>query len=228
MRGAISLSVVLAIACGSSPAKDVALVQQVTVPELERATSQLVFFNYIGSDADFHYFTTAHGDRYKVSRPEWELPHTIPLGSGVQMFVSVRNGKLTVPDPEELEGLFQDETRQPPWMEWSIRCVVLLLGGTVAWGLWRAGQPRVVLVVRIGNGEPRAVAGAVTLAFLQQVREMATCHGVNSGRIRGRADGTRIRLEFSRQIPDAGRQQLRNWWSESGWSAGRQRRVRTG
>src|SRR5262245_51838027 len=106
-------------------------------------------------------------------------------------------------------------------MDWITRCVVLLIAGLLIWGLWRAGQPRRVFMVRIADGEPRCVAGAVTPAFLARVREVAAAHGAKAGWVRGLARGARIRLAFSRQIPEPARQQVRNWWVVSGWSAGR-------
>jgi hypothetical protein len=108
-------------------------------------------------------------------------------------------------------------------MGWLARCVALLIGGLIIWSLWRAGQPRRVFVIRIAGGEPRAVARAVTPAFLECVREVAAEHGIETGRVWGLARGARIRLAFSRQIPAPARQQVRNWWAVSGWTAGRDR-----
>jgi len=106
-------------------------------------------------------------------------------------------------------------------VEWLAKWVVLLIAGWIIWGLWRAGQPRRVFVVRITDGKPQAVTGRVTPAFLARVREVAAEHGVKSGRVWGLARGTWIHLGFSRQIAAPGRQQLRNWWAVSGWSAGK-------
>ena len=44
-------------------------------------------------------------------------------------------------------------------------------------------------------------------------------HGVRGGEIRGIAAGRRINLAFSGAIPDPCRQQIRNIWGVSGWSA---------
>ena len=101
--------------------------------------------------------------------------------------------------------------------------VVVLVAGLVIWGLWRIGRPRPVFVVRIADGEPRAVAGTVTPAFLQCVREVAASYGIASGRVTGTACGHLIRLHFSRQIPEPGRQKMRNWWATSGWPLSRKR-----
>jgi hypothetical protein len=111
-------------------------------------------------------------------------------------------------------------------MDLIIRCAALLIGGLVIWSLWRAAQPRPAFVVRITGGEPYAVAGTVTPAFLQRVREVAADCGVTTGRVAGLPRGRRIRLAFSRHIPKNARQQLRNWWVMSGWPAGKSRAER--
>jgi hypothetical protein len=108
-------------------------------------------------------------------------------------------------------------------MELLTKCVAVLIGGLIIWALWRANQGRSVFVVRITYGEPRAVVGTVTPAFLQRIREVAVDHKVRTGQVSGLARGPRIRLEFSRQIPEGGRHQLRNWWAASGWNASRVR-----
>jgi hypothetical protein len=108
-------------------------------------------------------------------------------------------------------------------MDLIVRCVALLIGGLVIWSLWRAAQPRPAFVVRITGGEPRAVTGTVTPAFLERVREVAAEWGITAGRVTGLPRGRRIRLAFSRHIPQRARQQLRNWWVMSGWPAGKGR-----
>ena len=108
-------------------------------------------------------------------------------------------------------------------MELLEKGLALLVGGLIIWGLWRAVQPRPVFVVRIVHGEPRPIFGRVTQAFLQRLREVAANHGVTTGRVTGLVSRGRIRLQFSRQIPEPGRQQLRNWWAVSGWLAGKTR-----
>jgi hypothetical protein len=106
-------------------------------------------------------------------------------------------------------------------MDLLAKLVALLIGGAIVWSLWRGVRPRPVFVVRIAGGEPRAVAGTVTPAFLALLREVAADHAVKAGEVCGRALGGRIRLEFSRQVPESARQRVRNWWVVSGWRAGR-------
>jgi hypothetical protein len=105
------------------------------------------------------------------------------------------------------------------------KVLILAGGGVVAWLLWRAGRPARVFDVRLTGGTPAATAGAVTAAFLNRVREVAADHGIAAGRVWGVADRTgRVRLMFSSHFPEPARQQLRNWWAASGWSAGPRRR----
>jgi hypothetical protein len=88
-----------------------------------------------------------------------------------------------------------------------------------AWALWTISRPRYAFVVQVGDGLPEAVRGKVTPAFLARIREVCDQHGVRRGTVRGVVRGRRISLDFSSDIPLPGRQQLRNWWAVSGWSA---------
>lgn len=98
---------------------------------------------------------------------------------------------------------------------WLLLPIALLVGG----GLYWACRPRSVFVVRIGGGVPRAARGQVTRGFLQDIAEACARHGVRRGSIRGVAEGRRINLVFSPGIPAPCRQQIRNLWGVSGWSA---------
>ena len=93
--------------------------------------------------------------------------------------------------------------------------VVLLVG----WAVYSACRPRALFVIRVADGVPRAARGRVTRGFLRDVAETCTHHGVRGGEIRGIAAGRRINLVFSGTIPDLCRQQIRNIWGMSGWSA---------
>src|SRR6476620_1366420 len=97
--------------------------------------------------------------------------------------------------------------------------IIVLAAGFLVWGLWKSSQPRSVFTVRIVDGNPRAVSGKVTPAFLACVQEVVAANGVSRGSIKGYAHGQFIRLGFSREIPAGAQQQLRNWWAASGWSA---------
>jgi hypothetical protein len=91
----------LVAGCGS---RDGTAVKHVNLGELEAATKHLLFFNYTGSDAQFHYFTTGEGKHYKLDRAAWQLPMVLPPDGGMQLFVTVKDGKVTVPDPRKMAG----------------------------------------------------------------------------------------------------------------------------
>jgi hypothetical protein len=97
--------------------------------------------------------------------------------------------------------------------------VNLLVVALVAWMVWVMLQPRCAFVVKVKDGQARTTRGVVTPAFLEQVREVCTRHGVQRGMVRGIIRGHRISLGFDRGIPPGGQQQLRNWWALSGWTA---------
>ena len=106
---------------------------------------------------------------------------------------------------------------------------VLPLAVLLGWGLYTACRPGSVFVVRIREGVPRAVRGQVTRGFLREIGDTCSRHGVRRGSIRGVAADRRINLVFSAGIPEPCRQQIRNIWGLSGWSAtGTSRPRRTG
>jgi hypothetical protein len=103
--------------------------------------------------------------------------------------------------------------------------VQLALLALVIWGLWTALRPRPIFVVRIRDRIPRLASGKIAPGFLQEIGEVCGRHGVSRGEVRGvAAEGRRITLAFSGDVPEACRQQLRNLWNLSGWSAGPPRR----
>jgi hypothetical protein len=87
-----------------------------------------------------------------------------------------------------------------------------------AWALWCACRPRPAFVVRIKGGVPGLAKGTVTRAFLHQIGETCRRHQVGHGEVRGVRNGRRIALVFSRGMPPACQQQLRNLWTLTGWS----------
>jgi hypothetical protein len=101
-----------------------------------------------------------------------------------------------------------------------VSAVIMLAAALmIGWGLYSACLPRPIFVVRIIDGVPRTARGTVTRGFLRDVAEICTHNGVRRGEIRGIASGRRINLAFSGDMPEAWRQQLRNIWNMSGWSA---------
>jgi len=97
--------------------------------------------------------------------------------------------------------------------------LVLALVALAAWALWSASRPRHAFVIRIEGGVPTVARGTVSRAFLQEVGDTCRRHGVSHAVVRGLVQGTRIALAFSGGMPEPCRQQLRNLWGLSGWSA---------
>jgi len=97
--------------------------------------------------------------------------------------------------------------------------LILALVALAAWALWSASRPRPAFVIRIVRGVPKVARGTVTRAFLQEVGETCGRHGVSDAVVRGEVRGRRIALAFSGGMPEPCRQQLRNLWGLSGWSA---------
>ncbi len=102
--------------------------------------------------------------------------------------------------------------------EWITDVVVVLIVGALGFALWRASRPRPVFVIRVVDGQPQVVDGTVTPAFLQRVREVAAANAIARATVSGVVHGAFIRLQFSAEINEAGRQQLRNWWATFGWA----------
>ena len=115
MRAITGLSVALALVAGCGTKEVSPAAKQVTVAELGKETDHLIFFNYVGSDTEFHHFTTAESKRYKVLRSEWNTPRTFPLEGGMQLFMPVKNDKLTVPNPKEMAGRSEDDLLHRPY-----------------------------------------------------------------------------------------------------------------
>jgi Protein of unknown function (DUF3634) len=101
--------------------------------------------------------------------------------------------------------------------------LLLALCAAILWALWSATRGRAAFVLKIARGEPRVVRGTVTAAFIQEAREVCGRHGVEDGFVQGVVRDGRIALEFSDSMPAQCRQQLRNVWVLSGWSAGARR-----
>jgi len=99
--------------------------------------------------------------------------------------------------------------------------LTIALGALVMWALWSVARPRPAFVVRITSGVPRVTSGTVTPAFLAEIAEVCRRHEIQRGTVNGVVRDRRISLAFSGSITPASRQQLRNLWSLSGWSAGR-------
>jgi hypothetical protein len=67
-------------------------------------------------------------------------------------------------------------------------------------------------VIRIASGELRVSKGHVPAGFLGELREVIGAEKLERGVIRGERRETYVRLGFSREIPEALHQRLRNLW----------------
>jgi hypothetical protein len=101
------------------------------------------------------------------------------------------------------------------------RIALVAIVAFILWALWRSSHPKAVFLVQIVGGEPKAVQGVVTPAFLELLRDVLARHGLQTGTLRGLPQGARIRLAFSDDFPAGARQQILNWWAMSGWNAGK-------
>jgi len=109
--------------------------------------------------------------------------------------------------------------------EWITEILVIGAGCAVAWALWKVSRPRASFSIRVINGKPHVDYGTVTPAFLERLREVAAANDISRGVVSGYAHDAFIRLKFSSEIPEAARQQLRNWWASFGWTAPRTRET---
>jgi hypothetical protein len=114
MRGL--LCVAIALTAGCAQPKE-AKVGQVTLADLERETASLVYFNFVGSDGAFDYYTTPAGRRFKVAAAESKMHFRSPPpqmrppvrpGDGIALFVKLKDGRWVPPDPEKMRALFPD------------------------------------------------------------------------------------------------------------------------
>jgi hypothetical protein len=92
----------------------------------------------------------------------------------------------------------------------------LVVIGLLVGALWWACQPRYVFVVRIDHGQPCVTRGKVTPTFLREVGQACGDAEVRRGWVGGVRRGKQVALAFSRSIPQACRQRLRNQWQLHG------------
>jgi hypothetical protein len=85
--------------------------------------------------------------------------------------------------------------------------------GMLLGALWIAWQRRYTFMVHLRAGVPRVTHGKVTASFLQELRQACEEAGVTRGWVGGLARGRRTALVFSRSIPPACQQRLRNLWT---------------
>ena len=99
-------------------------------------------------------------------------------------------------------------------MEWAVIVGVLVLLAVVF--SWRVSTSGRVFVIRVRNRVPFLVRGQVSQAFVVELADVLQRHQVRRGTLFGvRRRGT-VGLAFSRGIPPAARQALRNVWAMHG------------
>ena len=95
----------------------------------------------------------------------------------------------------------------------AILAVVVVLAVLFSWRVTTHGR---VFVIRVRNRAPFLTKGKVAQAFVAELADVLQRYGVRRGSIFGvRRRGT-VTLGFSRGIPPACRQALRNVWSMHG------------
>jgi hypothetical protein len=101
-------------------------------------------------------------------------------------------------------------------LEFILQLVAVAVALVVVAGILHAafGQ-RYRFVVSVDHGEPRVTKGKVHADFVASIREICREYGIRSGWIGGVTQGKAIALRFSRSIPYAGQQRLRNVWFNS-------------
>lgn len=87
------------------------------------------------------------------------------------------------------------------------------LAAGVAVMAYFAFRPRPTFVVTVRSGVPRVTRGAVSDGFLSDVADIVAAAGIETGRVLGWRAGNRISLGFSRNMPAAARQRIRNAWA---------------
>lgn len=69
-----------------------------------------------------------------------------------------------------------------------------------------------LFVIRVRGGTPTASRGVVTTRFLAACGDVLRSHGIPSCTIRGFRSRDDVSLHFSREVPEAARQGVRNVW----------------
>jgi Protein of unknown function (DUF3634) len=95
--------------------------------------------------------------------------------------------------------------------------ILLIVLAVLSAAMWYGAQSLVVFKVKVVDGFPRVARGKVAQPFLSLIYEVCAEHNVRSATIRGVAMGRRVSLRFSRTLPTAAQQQLRNGWVNSTW-----------
>jgi len=95
----------------------------------------------------------------------------------------------------------------------AIVAAVALLAALFAWQIAARGR---VFVIRVRNRVPFLTKGKVSQAFVVELADVLQRHGVRRGSIYGVRRRGAVLLGFSRGVPHAARQALRNVWAMHG------------
>jgi hypothetical protein len=96
-------------------------------------------------------------------------------------------------------------------MEYAVLAVVLVVVAVAV--SWKMTARQRVFVIQIRNGVPFLRRGKVSQAFVVELADVLSRHGVRRGSIYGVQKAGRVALGFSRGIPASARQSLRNVWA---------------
>ena len=89
--------------------------------------------------------------------------------------------------------------------------VILMIGVVIAGALYLM-KPRPVFVVQLKDGQAITIQGKVAGYFLRECERIAAMYQLSDGRIEGCRAGQRVRLRFSKSIPQEYHQNFRNVW----------------
>jgi hypothetical protein len=98
-------------------------------------------------------------------------------------------------------------------IEWFFPVIgVAAGGGLVVWLLWLLTRGSTRFVIEIREDDVVVVQGEPPDWFIKDVRRIAAFSGLASGTIRAVRHGSRVRLQFSRDIAEGNQWQFRNAW----------------
>src|SRR5262245_57984739 len=91
--------------------------------------------------------------------------------------------------------------------------IAVVAAGVAGVAVWQATTRGRVFVIRVRDGIPRLARGKVSPTFVAEIGAVLSRFRVRRGTIFGVSKRKMVSLGFSRSIPNASRQALRNVWS---------------
>jgi hypothetical protein len=88
----------------------------------------------------------------------------------------------------------------------------VMVAGVLLIAFWMVNTQRYEFVIVIRSGTAQLRRGKATAAFVDQVAQVCREHNVVRGWVGGIRERRRLKLAFSRSVPRACRQRLRNLW----------------